>query len=84
MSPVPAHVHCSMPGTQDSGSRQMESQHTARLVSPCFVFAEGSDAVVNRPVEAHPTAWTASGLMLRSLLTWLTSTVMPRSLNEPA
>ena len=36
------------------------------------------------PVEAQPTAWTASGLMLRSLLTWLTSTVMPRSLKEPA
>lgn len=35
------------------------------------------------PVEAQPTAWTASGLMERRRLTWETSAVMPRSLKEP-
>ena len=35
------------------------------------------------PVLAHPTACTASGFIFLSLFTWLTSTVIPRSLNDP-
>lgn len=34
-------------------------------------------------MEAQPTACTWSGMILRIRLTWLTSTVMPRSLKEP-
>jgi hypothetical protein len=34
-------------------------------------------------VDAHPTACTACGLILRSRFTWLTNTVIPRSLKDP-
>ena len=34
-------------------------------------------------MEAQPTACTWSGMILRIRLTWLTSTVMPRSLKDP-